>query len=87
MFCGSYRPSDVEFLLKPITIDFIADLEFKESLIQSGTRHYSEMLSPRKSPQSAILGCSTTLTSATARSCQGIACVWRNCSMRSTVRN
>ena len=41
MFCGSYRPSDVELLLKPITIDFMADLELKESLIQSGKRHYS----------------------------------------------
>ncbi|WP_153163683.1 cysteine protease StiP family protein [Zoogloea sp. 1C4] len=56
MFCGSYRPSDVEFLLKPITIDFIADLEFKESLIQSGTRHYSEMLSPEKVPSERYLG-------------------------------
>lgn len=56
MFCGSYRPSDVELLLKPITIDFMADLELKESLIQSGKRHYSEMLSPEKVPSERYLG-------------------------------
>jgi len=55
MFCGSYRQTDVEFLLKPITIDLIADLELKESLIQSGRRHYSEMLSPEKLPSERYL--------------------------------
>ena len=86
MFCGSYRPSDVELLLKPITIDFMADLELKESLIQSGKRHYSEMLSPEKVPSGVTLACFMTPTSATVRSCPGIACAWRNCSTRSTVR-
>ena len=50
MFHGSYRPDDVEFLLKPIQMNFIADLERKEALIQSGQRHYSEMLSPEHVP-------------------------------------
>lgn len=55
MFFGSYRPNDVEFLLKPIQIEFMADLELKESLIQSGSRHYSEMLSPEKLPSEQYL--------------------------------
>jgi hypothetical protein len=50
MFHGSYRPTDVEFLLKPIKIDFIENLKQKEALIQSGERHYSEMLSPERVP-------------------------------------
>lgn len=55
MFCGSYRPTDVEFLLQPIKIEYVADLELKESLIQSGARHYSEMLSPEKLPSERYL--------------------------------
>jgi len=55
MFCGSYRPSDVEILLKPIEIDLMADLELKEALIQSGKRHYSEMLSPEQLPSERYL--------------------------------
>lgn len=54
-FHGSYRPGDVEFLLKPIEIAFIEDLERKEALIQSGQRHYSEMLSPEKAPSERYL--------------------------------
>ncbi|MDP2829797.1 MAG: cysteine protease StiP family protein [Sulfuricellaceae bacterium] len=50
MFHGSYRPADVEFLLKPIQMEFIADLQHKEALIQTGQRHYSEMLSPERVP-------------------------------------
>ncbi|WP_006788574.1 cysteine protease StiP family protein [Thiorhodospira sibirica] len=50
MFSGSYRPDDVEFLLKPIQIEYMSDLALKESLIQSGARHYSEMLSPETLP-------------------------------------
>ena len=49
-FHGSYRPEDVEFLLKPITMEMIDDLADKERLIQSGLRHYSEMLTPEKLP-------------------------------------
>ena len=54
-FHGSYRPQDVEFLLKPIEIEFIDDLQRKETLIQSGQRHYSEMLSPEQRPSQAYL--------------------------------
>ncbi len=55
-FHGSYRPEDVEFLLKPLALDelknlgLIKDTEAKEELIQSGKRHYSEMLSLESLP-------------------------------------
>ena len=54
-FHGSYRPQDVEFLLKPLALsqaqtENVAD---KESLIQSGARHYSEMLTPETLPSPA----------------------------------
>lgn len=55
MFHGSYRAADVEFLLKPIEIEFITDLAHKETLIQSGQRHYSEMLSPERVPTERYL--------------------------------
>lgn len=48
-FSGSYRPEDVRFLLKPIEVQPIEVAE-KERLIQSGQRHYSEMLSPERLP-------------------------------------
>jgi hypothetical protein len=50
MFHGSYRPDDVEFLLKPISVSMIDSIEHKEQLIQTGKRHYSEMLSPESLP-------------------------------------
>ena len=49
-FHGSYRREDVEFLLKPIPMPLIESTLEKERLIQSGARHYSEMLSPEKLP-------------------------------------
>ena len=54
-FHGSYRPQDVEFLLKPLALsqaqtENVAD---KERLIQSGVRHYSEMLTPESLPSPA----------------------------------
>lgn len=49
-FHGSYRTADVEFLLKPIPMALIEDTLEKERLIQTGIRHYSEMLSPEKLP-------------------------------------
>lgn len=49
-FHGSYRAEDVEFLLKPIPVAMIEDTREKELLIQTGKRHYSEMLSPEKLP-------------------------------------
>jgi hypothetical protein len=54
-FSGSYRAEDVRFLLKPIALSPILDLEEKERLIQSGQRHYSEMLSPEALPSNAYL--------------------------------
>lgn len=53
-FHGSYDPQDVTFLLKPAQIGFV-DVEEKERLIQSGTRHYSEMISPEKVPGDAYM--------------------------------
>lgn len=44
-FHGSYRKDDVEILLKLIPITFIDNAVQKEALIQSGVKHYSEMLS------------------------------------------
>jgi len=48
-FSGSYRPEDVVFLLKPSRIT-LTDVAEKEALIQSGERHYSEMLSVETVP-------------------------------------
>ncbi|WP_039057623.1 cysteine protease StiP domain-containing protein [Enterobacter sp. Bisph1] len=50
VFSGAYLPGDVEFLLQPITMDMtsIAD---KEALIQSGEKHYSDMLSQEPAPE------------------------------------
>lgn len=53
-FHGSYDPQDVTFLLKPAQITFM-DVEEKERHIQSGTRHYSEMLSPENVPGEAYM--------------------------------
>ncbi|MBX9952515.1 MAG: cysteine protease StiP family protein [Candidatus Obscuribacterales bacterium] len=50
---GSYRASDVTFLLKVVDIA-TTDISAKERLIQEGT-HYSEMLSFEKSPSAAYL--------------------------------
>ena len=40
VFSGSYRPGEVQFLLKPIQIEPMPDLQEKERLIQSGARHW-----------------------------------------------
>ncbi|WP_379922734.1 cysteine protease StiP domain-containing protein [Erythrobacter sp. R86502] len=53
-FHGSYAPADVTFLLKPATIG-LTDVRAKEALIQSGERHYSEMLSPERLPDARYL--------------------------------
>ncbi|MES2902001.1 MAG: cysteine protease StiP domain-containing protein, partial [Pseudomonadota bacterium] len=49
-FSGSYRSGDVTFLLKPLAMADFVDVAEKEKLIQSGQRHYSEMLSPESLP-------------------------------------
>ena len=49
-FSGSYRSSDVAFLLKRIEMEPLSDLDEKERLIQSGQRHYSELVSVEHKP-------------------------------------
>ena len=51
---GSYAAADVEFLLKPIVMPSL-DIAEKEALLQSGSRHYSEMLSREALPSPAYL--------------------------------
>lgn len=48
-FSGSYLPEDVHFLLTPIAME-MTPIELKEELIQSGRRHYSDMLSQEPAP-------------------------------------
>jgi hypothetical protein len=54
VFSGSYLPADVAFLLKPVRLAPTGVAE-KERLIQSGRRHYSEMISAEKLPSAAYL--------------------------------
>jgi hypothetical protein len=53
-FSGSYAPGDVTFLLRPVPIDPTPTAE-KERLIQSGSRHYSELLAVERVPGPAYL--------------------------------
>ena len=53
-FSGSYLKSDVIFLLKVIEIE-TSNIERKESEIQSGRKHYSEMISPEYRPSKEYL--------------------------------
>lgn len=48
-FSGSYLPEDVHFLLNPIAME-MTPVELKEELIQSGRKHYSDMLSQEPAP-------------------------------------
>ena len=54
-FSGSYRAGDVEILLTPLPLQDFVDIPEKERLIQSGQRHYSEMLSPEALPSPRYL--------------------------------
>jgi len=54
-FTGSYRTGEVEFLLSPLPLQDFVDVPEKERLIQSGQRHYSEMLSPESLPSPRYL--------------------------------
>jgi hypothetical protein len=54
-FAGSYLASDVQFLLKRLPLADFVDVREKEALIQSGRRHYSEMLSPERAPSARYL--------------------------------
>ncbi|MDR7342414.1 hypothetical protein J2X14_000802 [Pantoea alhagi] len=53
-FHGSYLASDVQFLLQPIEME-MTPVEEKERLIQSGQKHYSDMLSQEPAPTAAHL--------------------------------
>lgn len=53
-FHGSYAPEDVTFLLKPAAVA-LTNVAEKEALIQSGARHYSEMLSEERLPDARYL--------------------------------
>jgi len=48
-FTGSYSQDDVQFLLKPMTMPD-TPVHIKEALIQSGKKHYSQMLSHESLP-------------------------------------
>jgi len=48
-FSGSYAAQDVTFLLAPLDME-MTDVKKKEALIQSGKKHYSEMLSLEQPP-------------------------------------
>lgn len=54
-FHGSYPPDDVTFLLQPLAHALTVDVQEKERLIQSGERHYSEMISPERQPSAAYM--------------------------------
>ena len=54
-FSGSYRAGEVQFLLKRLPLCDVVDVPEKERLIQSGARHYSEMLSPESLPSARYL--------------------------------
>lgn len=53
-FSGSYAPDDVTFLLKPVALR-ATEVSAKERLIQSGQRHYSEMIAPEIPPGPAYM--------------------------------
>jgi hypothetical protein len=54
-FSGSYRPDDVTILLKRLQSQQFVSVQEKETLIQRGSRHYSEMLSPEALPSRRYL--------------------------------
>ena len=49
---GSYAPGDVTFLLKVLALE-PTPISEKERYIQSGTKHYSEMISRERAPSAA----------------------------------
>ena len=49
-FAGSYRAGEVDFLLTRLQAQEFTSVLEKERLIQSGQRHYSQMLSPESLP-------------------------------------
>lgn len=61
LFSGSYSPEDAIFLLKPMSLELV-DVATKERLIQSGQRHYSELLAPEQAPDPRYLALFEALT-------------------------
>jgi hypothetical protein len=55
MFSGSYLQGDVTFLLQKLDLQPIEDVEAKERLIQSGRRHYSEVIGVEAQPTAEYL--------------------------------
>jgi phosphoribosyl transferase-like protein/RNA binding Pelota-like protein len=53
-FSGSYDPDDVVFLMRPVALA-PTEIAAKERLIQSGARHYSEMVPRENVPGEAYL--------------------------------
>lgn len=53
-FHGSYLSTDVQFLLTTVQME-MTPVDEKEHLIQSGQKHYSDMLSQEPAPSSAHL--------------------------------
>jgi hypothetical protein len=60
-FAGSYAPEDCLFLLTPLPPRYVPVAE-KERLIQTGTRHYSEMLAEETAPTAAYTSLFVHLT-------------------------
>ena len=54
-FSGSYAADDVQFLLRQLPAQQFTSVADKEALIQSGRKHYSEMLSPESLPSQRYL--------------------------------
>ena len=54
-FSGSYAAGDVQFLLRRLPAHAFVSIDDKEALIQSGRRHYSEMLSPEALPSARYM--------------------------------
>lgn len=54
-FSGSYKPEDITFLLSVLQMQPIEDLMTKEALIQSGQRHYSEIIGVEYEPPAAYI--------------------------------
>ncbi|ADE16050.1 conserved hypothetical protein [Nitrosococcus halophilus Nc 4] len=58
---GSYRQADCQFLLTPLQAKFFS-IQEKERLIQSGEKHYSEMISFESPPSEAYLALFRNMT-------------------------
>lgn len=64
---GSYAADDVCFLLQPLTMQPVADVLQKERLIQSGAKHYSEMIGAEQLPSDSYLTLFHAAVAASAR--------------------